>query len=230
MKTVFSHTRSLVTGLVLLLAGSLSAGVLADKHSKSSGFLEPTIEAKLKKGKLGNGSSVMRWTSSQLNRKNYQAIMVDRVIFYPAPSPGPQISSSTLDAIAQHMTYTLRQKIGDKVPVVDKAGPGVLRMQVAITAVTVKAEGMSALDVVPVHLLFSAAKSASGTKDMDVVAMIEARVTDSVSGEYRAAAKIKLEGKQLSGKKDNLQLQDLQKALDTAADDGAQTMHDALAK
>jgi hypothetical protein len=43
---------------------------------------------------------------------------------------------------------------------------------------------MSALDVVPVHLLFSAAKSASGTKDMDVIAMIEARVTDSVSGDY----------------------------------------------
>jgi hypothetical protein len=40
---------------------------------------------------------------------------------------------------------------------------------------------------------------------------------------------MKLEGKHLEGKKDNLQLQDLQKALDMAAGDGAQTMHDALA-
>ena len=29
--------------------------------------------------------------------------MVDRVIFYPSPHPGPQISSSTLDAIADHL-------------------------------------------------------------------------------------------------------------------------------
>ena len=229
MKTTFCNTRGLVTGLVLLLAGSLSAGVLADKHAKSSGFLEPTIEAKLKKGKLGNGNPVMRWTSSQLNHKNYQAIMVDRVIFYPAPNPGPQISSSTLDAIAEHLTYTLRQKIGDKLTVVDKAGPGVLRMQPAITAVTAKSS-LSAMDVVPVHFLFSAASSAAGTKDEDVTAMIEARVTDSVSGEYRAAAKMTLEGKQLSGKKDNLQRQDLQATLDVAADDAAHTMQDALAK
>ena len=60
--------------------------------------------------------------------------------------------------------------------------------------------------------------------------MIEARVTDSVSGEYRAAAKMALEGKQLSGKKDQLQLQDLQQTLDVAADDAAQTMLNALAK
>ena len=229
MKTSISKSRSLVTGLALLLAGVLSAGVQAGSHSKSSGFLEPGIEAKLKKGKLANGNSVQRWVSSKTNSKNYQAIMVDRVIFFPAPSPGPQISSSTLDAIAEHLTYNLRQKIGDKVPVVDKAGPGVLRMQAAITAVTAEA-GMSALDVVPVHLLFSAASSAAGTKDEDVTAMIEVRVTDSVSGEQRAAAKMSLEGKKLSGKKDQLQLSDLQATLDTADDDGARTMHDALAK
>ncbi len=228
MKLSICKTQGLVASLIFLLASIPSVSV-AGEHHKSSGFLTPDIEAKLKEGKLPSGRKVMRWNSPDLNSKNYQAIMVDRVIFYPAPHPGPQISSSTLDAIAQHLTSTLREKVGDKVQIVDEAGPGVLRMQPAITAVTVKKEGLSAKDIIPVHLIFSAASAASGHMDEAVTAMIEVRVTDSVSGEYRSAVKANLEGKQLTGKKDKLQLQDMQKALDTAAADGAQTMHDALA-
>lgn len=220
--------RRLVGGLVFLLASGSSAGVLAAKPEKSSGFLDPAVEAKLKKGNLPNGGEIVRWRSPQLTHANYKAVMVDRVIFYPSPHPGPQISSSTLDAIADHLTYTLRQKIGAKVSVVDKAGPGVLRMQPAITTVTAEAEGMSAVDILPVAMLFHAASSASGNSKEDVHAMVEVRVTDSVSGDYRAAAKMKLAGKQLKGKKDDLQLEDLQKALDTSAQDSADYLHDAI--
>ena len=220
--------RGLVAGLVILLASVSAAGVVAADKGKSSGFLDPAVEAKLKESKLPDGRKFTRWRSPQTTHANYQSIMVDRVIFYPSPNPGPQISSSTLDAIAEHLTYTLRQKIGTKVPVVDKAGPGVLRLQAAITAVTAEPEGMSPTDVLPVMMLFSVASSASGTKNEDVTAMVEMRVTDSVSGDYRAAGIMKLEGKQLKGKKDNLQLEDLQHALDLAAGDSAHILHDAV--
>ena len=147
--------RGLVAGLVILLASVSAAGVVAADKGKSSGFLDPAVEAKLKESKLPDGRKFTRWRSPQTTHANYQSIMVGRVIFYPSPNPGPQISSSTLDAIAEHLTYTLRQKIGTKVPVVDKAGPGVLRLQAAITAVTAEPEGMSPTDVLPVMMLFS---------------------------------------------------------------------------
>jgi len=228
MKVTNMSFYGLVSGLVFLLASVSGAGVMAAEKSKSSGFLSPAIEANLKQDKLPDGRKLVRWRDAQMNRKNYQSIMVDPIIFYPAPHPGPQISSSTLEAIGQHLTYTLRQKIGAKVKVVDEAGPGVLRLQAAITAVTAEAEGMSAVDVLPVMFVFSAASSAAGTKKEDVTAMVEFRVTDSVSGENRAAAKMKLEGKQLKGKKDKLQLQDLQKELDSAASDSADILHDSV--
>lgn len=227
MKVTNMSFYGLVSGLVFLLASVSGAGVMAAEKSKSSGFLSPAIEANLKQDKLPDGRKLVRWRDSQLNRKNYQSIMVDPVIFYPSPHPGPQISSSTLEAIGQHLTYTLRQKIGAKVKVVDEAGPGVLRVQAAITSVTAEA-GLSGLDVIPIHLLFSAASSAAGTKKEDVTAMVEFRITDSVSGENRGAAKMKLEGKQLKGKKDKMQLEDLQKALDDAAGDSAYLVHDAV--
>jgi hypothetical protein len=222
--------RGPIIGLVFTLTSILGVGTALAEQQPSSGFLDPAIEAKLKTTKLPDGKTVKRWVSSEVNRKNYHAIMVDRVIFYPSPNPGPQISSSTLEAISQHFTYSLRQQMGKKITVVDKAGPGVLRMQPAITAVTVKREGLSAKDVLPVHLLFSAASAASGKMDEDVITNIEVRLTDSMSSATLAAVQMALDGKQLSGKTAQLQLQDLQEVLDTAAKNGAGTISAALSR
>jgi len=222
-------SRGLLTGLFTLLACSVSGITAAADETPSSGFIPPVVETKLTKVKLDGDRNAMRWIGADLTRSNYQSIMVDRVIFYPAPNPGPQVSSSTLEAIAQYLTDALRKKIGEKVTVVDTAGPGVLRMQPAITAVVVKKEGLSVKDVVPVHLLFSAATAASGHMDEDVTAMIEVRVTDSVSGDYRAAVKLDLKGKQLKNEKEQLTLQDFQESLELGAAGGATAINQALA-
>ncbi len=225
--------------LSLKQAGSLFIGSLlvigtwglpasaADEKAASSGFLDASIEAKMKKLRLDSGRDVTRWISRDLNGKNYTAIMVDRAIYFPAPHPGPQVSSSTLDAIAQHLTYTLKTRLGEGVSVVDKAGPGVLRLQPAFTAVTVEKEGMSAVDILPVALLFHAAKSASGSSNYETKAQLEVRITDSASGDYRAAVKMDLEGKKID-KGAQLSLEDIQKVLDKAAADGASTIIKAM--
>jgi hypothetical protein len=58
--------------------------------------------------------------------------------------------------------------------------------------------------------------------------MIEVRVTDSVSGDYRAAVKLDLPGQKLKNKSAQLTLQDFQKSLDTGAAGGATVIQDAL--
>jgi hypothetical protein len=230
MKLSNNVSRGLVTGLLTLFASTVSVTAMAGDEGTSSGFLSPAVEAKMTKTKVGDKRSVMRWISPDMTHANYHAIMIDRAIFYPAPNPGPQVSSSTLDGIAQYLTDTMRKKMGAKVSVVDKAGPGVLRMQPAITAVIVKKEGLSAKDIIPVHLLFSAASAASGHMDENVTAMIEVRVTDSVSGDYRAAVKMDLKGKQLENEKAQLTVEDFQKSMGNGAAVGATTVHDALSK
>jgi hypothetical protein len=223
------QTGSLISGAALALVmgtWGLPASA-ADEKAASSGFLDASVEAKMKRVKLKSGREVTRWISSGLNGKNYTAIMVDRAIYYPAPHPGPEVSSSTLDAIAEHLTYTLKARLGKGVSVVDKAGPGVLRLQPAFTAVTVDKEGMSAVDILPVALLFHAAKSASGGSSYETKAQLEVRVTDSTSGDYRAAVKIDLEGKKID-KGAQLSLEDVQKVLDEAAADGASTLIKAM--
>jgi hypothetical protein len=210
---------SLLTAALLL--SPLSSGA---ETAKSSGFLQPGIEAQLVKSKLPNGREIMVWMSPEFSKKNYQGIMVDSVAFYPAPDPGPQISSSTLDGIVAYSTKELREKVGAQLNLVDKAGPGVVRLQAVYTAVTTKQEGMSAMDVIPVHFLFSAAKSASGEADMNVAAHLELRITDSISGEYRAAGRLELTGEKLKNSKQNLKVEDLQESINAAATGGAQML------
>lgn len=221
---------SLVAGLIVAVAGVSSGIATAGESVPSSGFISPAVESKLKEVKLSDHRTVQRWISADMTRANYKAVMVDRVIFYPAPNPGPQVSSSTLEDIADYLTDALRKQLGKKVTVSDTAGPGILRMQPAITAVVVKKQGLSAKDIIPVHLLFSAAKAASGHTDDDVTAMIEVRVTDSVSGNYRAAVKMGLKGNKIKDKTDQLTLRDLQKALDAGAAGGAKAIQEALAQ
>jgi len=218
---------SLVIGSLLVIGTWSLPATAADEKAASSGFLEASVEAKMKKVRLDSGRDVTRWISGDLTGKNYTAIMVDRAIYFPAPHPGPQVSSSTLDAIAQHLTYTLKTRLGDGVSVVDKAGPGVLRLQPAFTAVTVEKQGLSAVDVLPIALLFHAAKSASGSSNYETNAQLEVRITDSVSGDYRAAVKMDLEGKNID-KGVQLSLEDVQKVLDKAAADGASTIIKAM--
>jgi hypothetical protein len=220
--------RALVLTLATVVAILFSAWtVAADQPAAVSGFLDPQVQARLQKEKLSDGRHVMRWISSSVNRKNYKAVMVDRAIYYPQPTPGPQISSSTLAAITDHLTYTLKSKLGEGVSVVDKAGPGVLRIQPAFTAVSVEKEGMSAADIIPIHLLFTAAKHASGSADYDTKAQLEVRITDSVSGAYMGAATMNMKGKTIN-KDAQLTLVDVQKSLDEVAGDGAQAISTAL--
>ncbi len=214
---------------VLAMCFAFTAGATAD-DVPSSGFLAPGIEAKLEDVELSDGRKVKRWISSEVTKANYDAVMVDRVLYYPAPNPGPQVSSSALEEIADYLTDALRSNLGASVKVVDKGGPRVLRIQPAITAVMVKQKGLSAMDVVPVHLLFTSVKKASGEMDETVKAMVEVRVTDSVSTDTVAAVKMDIEGQDLKSAKDQLTVDNFKKQLEHRAKVGADSVREALTR
>ena len=228
MRSEVKYPRLVV--LMIACLAFVTFGAVADDDTPSSGFLPADIEAKLQEVELSDGRDSMRWISPELNKANYDAVMVDRVIYYPAPNPGPQVSSSALENIAGYLTEALRKHFGEKVKVVDQAGPRVLRMQPAITAVVIDQEGLSIKDVVPVHFLFTAAKSATGNMAEDVKVMVEARITDSMTRDNRAAVKMSVKGEKLKGEKDQLTVEDFKKALDKRAEAGANAVLEALSK
>jgi hypothetical protein len=215
MKILKKVSPFLAAGLITVLAGNTA--VAAD-DPPTSGFIPPAVASKMTKVKVDDKHDAMRWVSTDLTGQKYQALMIDPVIFYPAPDPSPQVSSSVLEKIGKYLTDSLRRQMGAHMKVVDQAGPGVLRLQPAMTAVTVKKKGLSPLDVLPIHLAFTAATAATGNMDETVHAMIEVRITDSVSKDYEGAISLSLESNtKLDNDKDQLTLKDFSTALDQGA-------------
>jgi hypothetical protein len=81
-----------------------------------------------------------------------------------------------------YLTDHLRQKIGEKVKVVDRPGPGVATLSVAITGVAGEKEGLKPYQVIPVAFVITmASRGVSGTPE-EAKLVVEARATDSVTG------------------------------------------------
>ena len=231
MKQQRKSTTSLAAGLAALFLLTLAGANTLGAEAPDSGFIPAAVAGKMEEVKVDDKHKAKRWINTEMTGDKYKAIMIDPVIFYPAPDPSPQVSSSVLKQIADYLTDSLRRQIGAHLNVVDQAGPGVLRMQPAMTAVTVKKEGLSPLDVLPVHLAFSAAKAATGNTDETVTAMIEVRITDSVSRSDQAAVTVGIESStQLENEKDQLTLKDFEYALDQSATRASNAIVKALGR
>lgn len=212
---------------VLAFAG---ARAVADEQA-NSGFLgDDSVYAKLEAVQLPDGQKGMRWVGPRANFTNFQSVIVEDVILYPNPEPGPQVSQETLDQISNYLTRELKQKVGSVLVTAGQPGPGVLRMRTAVTGVLIETEGLKPYELVPVAAVFSGLKAASGKRAENVQVFVEAQFVDSVSGEMVAAAVRELPGKKLKGKKDQLGLEDVQDSLDHATDTASQTMSEFLGK
>ncbi|MBS0581245.1 MAG: DUF3313 domain-containing protein [Proteobacteria bacterium] len=161
-------------GAALLLAGGIA--LAAD-----SGFLPDYT--KLQEVRDLNGHAIRQWNSPNLNRANYQKILIDKVTYYPAPKGSEQVSDQTLSDIQQYMDTQLRTVALKRIPQVTEPGPGVLRVKVAITAVDTSATGLKPWQIIPVALVIQGAKAATGNRPENSNLAVEALVTDSVSDE-----------------------------------------------
>jgi hypothetical protein len=218
----------LALGLIGLMVSSVQAA--GDKAPVNSGFLgDDSQYSQLEEVKIRKGQKSQRWISPSLAEGGYKAVLVEDAVLYPKPEPGPQVSAQTLDTISDYLTSSLKIALSDSATLADSAGEGVLKMETAITAVEIATEGMKAYEILPVAAVFGAAKAAAGKRDMTVVVHVEVRLSDSVSGEVIGLAVRKVEGEDLKGKKDQLTLKDMQKNLDQAVKDAADTISGLLA-
>lgn len=182
MMTSFKRTLAVFT-IVTVIAAPLAAFAAEKlvKKEQYSGFLKDYSQ--LKEEKDADGQPVMRYLGPQLSSGAYGKVMIDRVEYYPAPRPDAQVDAATLDQIRDYFDQAMRRKISEKVPVVDQAGPGVVRMRVAIAAVAAETVGLKIRP--PVGMLIQGIKAAAGTgpvaKEAELYAEMEA--LDSQSGE-----------------------------------------------
>ena len=169
---------------VALFAMILGACATKTDVAESSGFLRDY--SNLQETKDAQGKTIRAWVSPKLTPANYDAILFDPLVFYPEPRPTEQVSAQTLQQILAYSNDILKRSLGERFSVVDRAGPGVLRIRGAVTGVAAQDEGLKPYQYVPIALVATmASRSASGAPQSAFI-VGEVEGTDSVTGELLA--------------------------------------------
>ncbi|MCR4508169.1 DUF3313 domain-containing protein [Pseudomonas sp. 32.2.56] len=204
----------LALSATLLLAGCASQ---TPTPSQYSGFLSDYTQ--LQPAQSASGAPVMRWVSPDFKPENYRSVLVERPLFYPAPTPDAQVNQQTLDEIALYLQQAMRLELAGRMRVVEHPDTDTLVLRSAITAVNLSPEGLKVYEVVPVALLAAAASTAAGTRDLNTEIYVELEVIEARNSQPMARVVRKGHGLQLENDSTQLRLKDIKPALDVWAKD-----------
>lgn len=204
----------IVSCAALLIVGAATAKAASEQ--KYSGYLGDYSKLESVKGE--KGEEIRRWVNPKLKRGEYLKLIIDPLVFYPAPQPSKQVSNETLQQIRQYADEALRREVGKSFLLVNQVGPGVARVRIAITGITTEAEGMKPYEFIPVAAIVAGAEAAAGTRKRDSFLVVEVELVDSVTNDKLGMAARKIPGKkQLKGEKDQLTLEMMKPVLDDKA-------------
>lgn len=170
-----------MVAVVTMLSACANQGDVK-QSSEGSGFLRNY--ATLQETSNAQGKIVRAWLNPRFTPANYNAIILDPLVFYPEPKPSEQVSAEELNRMLAYANNGLRQQLSQRFKVVDRPGPGVARIRVAVSSVAAKGEGLKPYQYVPiVYVATMAARAATGSPSLRQFIVVESEATDSVSGE-----------------------------------------------
>jgi hypothetical protein len=119
------------------------------------------------------------------------------------------------------MTAVIENSIKAALPLATSGGPGVLKIEHAITGIAISNVDLKAHRYIPIALVIQGAKTVAGGTDQQLKLYLETKVSDSVSGELLAAAYREISGDDLENAKTALQSDNLNKGLEKTGQDMA---------
>ena len=207
-------TLGLALSASVLLAGCASN---TPTPSQYSGFLSDYSQ--LQPTQSPSGATVMRWVAPDFQLANYSSVLVEKPLFYPAPTPSAQVSQQTLNDIANYLQQAIRLELAGRMRIVEQADRDTLVLRSAITAVNLSPEGLKVYEVIPVALVAAAASTAAGTRDLNTEVYVELEAIDGSNSKPMVRVVRKGHGLQLENDITQLRLDDITPALDTWAKD-----------
>jgi hypothetical protein len=194
----------LFTTLGMALAAGLLAGCTSTYQARkttTTGFLGNYSQLKPGKGE----EALLVYVNPKADFKKYDKIILDPVSVYATPNSSlAKLSKEDRQRLVNYLDATLREHLKADYTIVTAAGPGVMRVRVAITEAKGAMVAMDTLStVMPIGLALSEVKSlATGSHAAVGVAGVECEGLDSVSKERLFAAVDKRVGQKVTGKLD----------------------------
>lgn len=178
------RTIAVTTTTALALVACASGGLTA---SQKSGFLTSTEYNRLEKvTSPAPGVELYRYVNPDFKRSDLKGVMIDPVIlFQTALKSGDGKKGLTDETIYQTrilIDKELKERASRRFNVVDKPGPGIGRLTIAITGAQVEGDSFKPWNVVPVSAVLFAAQKATGLDSKTPSLVVEAKMRDSVTG------------------------------------------------
>jgi hypothetical protein len=172
-------------GVLLLSACTVTQKAPLDQASVHCGLLANEC-GKLTPG--GKDQVSLRYVNPSAQWTKYSKILIEPVTFWGGESTS--VSVSDQQALVNYFSQQLREHLGKKFEVVDRPGPGVMKITVAMTDAETATPVLRSISMfVPqAHMLSNLKYLATGTFPFVGGAQGEAKITDSVSGELLSAA------------------------------------------
>lgn len=196
MKVVVPGLSVPMSKYVLVFASLLSVLVLSAGCASSSGTPEAksTVSEENFAGFLDDYSrlepiesepGVLLWMNPGAPLEDYNTFIVDPVVMEIAPAlaQGERPDPENVARITEYFREAITRELSRHAVLTDTPGKGVGRLQVAITGAQVTSQELDAWQFVPVALLITGAAEATGTRDKASVLFMEAKMTDSVTGD-----------------------------------------------
>ncbi|MCF8122227.1 MAG: DUF3313 domain-containing protein [Desulfarculaceae bacterium] len=154
---------------------------------KPSGFLG-TDAAKLEPG--GPGQPALMYRNPMAKWSSYHKMLLDPVTFWRDPgAPDEGISMADRQKLANYFYNVIYKAMSKQITMVTTPGPGVLRVQVALTKAVPSKVGLDVISsVVPQAMVISSLKDAvSGKPSFVGEAAVASKVSDAETGELLGA-------------------------------------------
>ena len=182
-----SRLDGVIRGFVLLALAGLLAGCAQTSQARSvqtSGFLGDY--SMLQEGK--SGEALLVYKNPKANWASYDKIMLDPVTVW-ASQDSPMAPEDT-QLLADLLYTKIKDALSTDYKFVTAPGPGVMRLQVAITEADKPNVVMHTVgNIVPQLMMLSNIKKlATGTRAFAGQASVEAKMTDGATGKLLSAA------------------------------------------
>ncbi|MGA2654943.1 MAG: DUF3313 domain-containing protein [Gammaproteobacteria bacterium] len=167
--------------LVILIAGCANKPSKPDFEEESSGFLvhydllEPVPGAA--------GMDIYAYKDDEVDADDYHAAIVEPVFIYEGATHNDTAIHEQIETARQGINTGLRKAVAQHYQLTQKPGPGVFRMQIAITGADLEDEGLKPWNIIPVSAAITVATHATGFEKKKPVLMVEMKITDSQTNE-----------------------------------------------
>ena len=174
---------SAIACISFLLAACGSQTVQENEYG---GFL-PNYK-QLTKMESSDGVEMLGWRKPGLHLAEYHGIVIAPVILSPDAQIGDRIPAAELDDMRKTLHAKMVEEVSKVMEIAAEPAPGVILYSLALSGAAAVDRDLRWFEYTPITFTASKIASASGNRDDVVELWVEAKWTDSITGELLASA------------------------------------------